>query len=334
MWSKIAVFFKENKKKLISIALTLGVLIAISVAALLILEACGVIYYDDEGMALNTDLFDNFINSWYGWVVLILLQVLITSLLCFIPGASMAFILLIQSFFSRPWQAFTVAFIGVLLSSIIMYLIGRVGGYRICEKLLGKEDCRKASDLLNHKGVIYFPLMMMFPVFPDDALVMIAGTLKMSMKWFLPSIVFGRGIGVCTIVFGISGIPYEKFTTPLHWIGFVMTCAILIFAIFFLAYKFNKYLEKHNVKKEEAEKKIVEEAQKLYAEELLEIEAEKSGNAVSEDASPEGEDSEAVAEDTTPESETLAQEGETLAQEGEQAFAERQELQTEEAVNT
>ena len=273
MWSKIANFFKENKKKLISIALTLAILIAISVVALLILEACGVIYYGDDGMSLNTDLFDNFINSWYGWLILILLQVVITSLLCFIPGASMAFILLIQSFFTRPWQAFIVAFTGVLLSSIIMYLIGRIGGYRICEKLLGKEDCRKASDLLNHKGVIYFPLMMMFPVFPDDALVMIAGTLKMSMKWFLPSIVFGRGIGVCTIIFGISGIPYEKFTTPLHWIGFVMTCAILIFAVFFLAHKFNKYLEKHNVKKEEAEKKIVEEAQKLYAEELLENES-------------------------------------------------------------
>lgn len=273
MWSKIANFFKENKKKLISIALTLAILIAISVVALLIFEACGVIYYGDDGMSLNTDLFDNFINSWYGWLILILLQVVITSLLCFIPGASMAFILLIQSFFTKPWQAFIVAFTGVLLSSIIMYLIGRIGGYKICEKLLGKEDCRKASDLLNHKGVIYFPLMMMFPLFPDDALVMIAGTLKMSMKWFLPSIVFGRGIGVCTIIFGISGIPYEKFTTPLHWIGFVITCAILIFAVFFLAYKFNKYLEKHNVKKEEAEKKIVEEAQKLYAEELLENES-------------------------------------------------------------
>ncbi len=300
MWTKIANFFKENKKKLISIALTLAILVAISVVALLLLQAFGVIYYDEDGMSLNNDLFDNFINSWYGWVILILLQVLITSLLCFIPGASMAFILLIQSFFTRPWQAFVVAFIGVLLSSIIMYLIGRLGGYRICEKLLGKEDCHKASDLLNHKGVIYFPLMMMFPVFPDDALVMIAGTLKMSMKWFLPSIIFGRGIGVCTIIFGISGIPYEKFTTPLHWIGFVITCAILIFAVFFLAHKFNKYLEKHNVKKEEAEKKIVEEAQKLYAEELQEFAAPETDTMVSENApsvdaeSEEGEPEEAV----------------------------------------
>ena len=264
MWNKIVAFFKENKKKLISIAIILAVLIAISFAALLAFEAIGIIYYGDDGMMLNDDLFDNFINSWYGWVIIILLQVLITSLLCFVPGASMAFILLIQSFFSKPWQAFTVAFSGVVLSSVLMYLMGRLGGYKICEKLLGKEDCRKASDLLNHKGVIYFPLMMMFPVFPDDALVMISGTLKMSMKWFLPSIIFGRGIGVCTIVFGVSGIPYEKFTTPLHWIGFVMTCAILIFAVFFLAHKLNKYLEKHTAKKEEAEKKIVEEAKKLY----------------------------------------------------------------------
>ena len=129
-----------------------------------------------------------------------------------------------------------------------MYFIGRVGGYKICEKLLGKEDCKKASDLLNHRGVVYFPLMMMFPIFPDDALVMIAGTLKMSMKWFLPSIIFGRGFGVATIIFGFSIIPYDKFTTPWHWILFVTVCIIFLVAIFYAAHKLNVYLEKHSHK--------------------------------------------------------------------------------------
>ena len=46
--------------------------------------------------------------------------------------------------------------------------------------------------------------MMMFPIFPDDALVMIAGTLKMKLRWFIPSIVIGRGIGIAAIVFGFS----------------------------------------------------------------------------------------------------------------------------------
>lgn len=263
MLRKVFNFFRNNKKKLITIAIVLAFLVALSIISMLVLQAFGVIYYDDDGMKLNNELFNNFINSWYGWVILLLLQVAITSLLCFIPGASMAFILLIQALFSKPWQAFILAFSGVVLSSMIMYLIGRLGGYRICEKLLGKEDCQKASDLLNHKGVIYFPLMMMFPIFPDDALVMIAGTLKMSMKWFTPSILIGRGIGVATIIFGISSIPYEKFETPLHWIGFIITCAILIIAVFYLAHLFNKFLNKRTQKKDEVEKNVISEARKL-----------------------------------------------------------------------
>lgn len=216
---------------------------AISIAAMLILQSFGIIYYDD-GINLNTDLFNKFTSSWYGVLIIILLQVLITSFLCFIPGTSMAFIMLLQVLFANVWQTFFIAFAGVLTSSIMMYIIGRVGGYRICKRLIGEKDCEKASELLNNKGAVYFPIMMMFPVFPDDALVMIAGTLKMSLKWFIPSIVFGRGIGIVTIVFGLGNIPYEKFTTPWHWIGFVLICAALIVLVLFLAHKFNKYLEK------------------------------------------------------------------------------------------
>ena len=289
MRTKLLNFFKNNKKKLLTLAIVLAFLIAISVVSMLVLQAFGVIYYDDDGMKLNTELFDRFISSWYGWVILILLQVLITSLLCFIPGASMAFILLIQAFFPKPWQAFILAFSGVVLSSIMMYLIGRLGGYKICEKLLGKEDCKKASDLLNHKGVVYFPLMMMFPIFPDDALVMIAGTLKMSMKWFLPSIFIGRGIGVATIIFGLSSIPYEKFETPLHWMGLIMTCAILIIAIFYMAHMFNTFREKHTQKKEEAEKAVISENTAVSIEET---------NATESESEPESTESESENSDS------------------------------------
>ena len=94
-------------------------------------------------------------------------------------------------------------------------------------------------------------MMMMFPVFPDDALVMVAGTLKMSLKWFIPSIVIGRGIGVATIIFGLSIVPFEKFTSIWHWVGFIAACAIGIALVFFLANRFNKFLEK---KREQEEK--------------------------------------------------------------------------------
>ena len=217
------------------------ILIAISAVAALILYACGVLYYGESGLEFNRVLFENFATSWYGWIILIAIQLVITTALSFVPGVSMAFIILLQELFPVPWQAFLVAFSGVLLSSLLMYITGRTGGLAIARKLLGEKDCEHAADLLD-RGVVFFPLMMLFPMFPDDALVMMAGTLKMSLKWFIPSIVVCRGIGVATIVFGLNLIPFELFTTPWHWVGFIAACAVGIALVFYLAYRLNKYL--------------------------------------------------------------------------------------------
>jgi uncharacterized membrane protein YdjX (TVP38/TMEM64 family) len=213
---------------------------------MLVFWACGIIYFDADGMQFNIEIFDAFKNSWTGYVMVIAFEVIFTTLLCFVPGASMMFIVVIQTLYEDPFVAFAVAFGGVLLSSLFMYVTGRFGGYALCSKLLGESDCERAAGLLRNKGTAYFPLMMMFPAFPDDALVMIAGTLKMSLAWFVPSIVVGRGIGVATIVFGLSFIPFDQFTTVWHWVGAISAFAIVVVGLFFGAFKLNKYMEKRN----------------------------------------------------------------------------------------
>lgn len=247
--------FAKKHEKLFKILLTVLSLILFSFISAVILYLCGIIYYD-EGIQINQALFDSIKNTWYGYIIVIIVQIVITSLLSFVPGASMAFIILLKTMYDSPMVSFLLAFSGVMLSSFMLYVLGRFGGYNLCKKILGEEDCEKASDLLNNKGLIYFPMMMMFPVFPDDALTMVAGTLKMSLKWFIPSIVFGRGIGVVAIIFGLSLVPFDKFTTIWHWIGFILACALLIATVFFCAIKFNKYLENKNKKVETEPEKV------------------------------------------------------------------------------
>ena len=91
---------------------------------------------------------------------------------------------------------------------------------------------------------MYFPLFMALPTFPDEALTMIAGTIKMSLAWFIPSVVVGRGIGIVTITFGLSAVPFDKFTTPWHWIAFILLCIAATFGVLWLANKLNKVMEK------------------------------------------------------------------------------------------
>ena len=235
--------FSGNKKKIfVNILVILAILLASAGLSILILSAFNIISFED-GLTFNPNLFESFKNSWYGWIIFILFQVALTILLCIVPGVSMAFIILCSTIYTEPWQAFLISFLSVMISSLIMYLLGRFGGYKMCVKLLGEEDCNKSLDLLETKSTIFFPLMMIFPVFPDDALVMIAGTIKMKLKWFVPSIVLGRGIGIATIVFGFSLIPFKEFTTLYDWIIFITVCVVWIFVIFHFANKLNKKLE-------------------------------------------------------------------------------------------
>lgn len=268
--------FLKKYEKIVKILLILLIFVLISVATTVVLSLFGIISFNDGEMQINQAIFDSFKTTWYGCILIILIQVVITSLLSFVPGASMAFIMLLQALYNNPLLAFVVALSGVFLSSFMLYILGRFGGYNLCKKLLGEKDCEKASDLLNNKGLIFFPVMMLFPMFPDDALVMVAGTLKMSLKWFIPSIVIGRGIGVATIIFGLSIVPFDKFTTPWHWIAFILICAIGIALVFFLASRFNKYLEK----KKNKNAPVVE-----VAEEIVEaVEVTETTEEISEEA--------------------------------------------------
>ena len=247
-------YIVNNRKQIGRIFLMILSLVALSAVAMLVLYAFGIVYFED-GLQINHSLFDRFLGSWYGVAIIIAIQVVVTTLLCFIPGASMAFIMLLTAIYpDAPFTAFLAAFIGVMLSSLLMYLTGRFGGYALCTRFLGEEDCEKASRLLNNRGVVFFPVMMLFPLFPDDALVMVAGTLKMSLKWFIPSIVVCRGIGIATIVFGLGNIPFDKFTTVWHWAGFLLICAVGIISVFWAANKLSLYLEKRSTEAEKAAK--------------------------------------------------------------------------------
>ncbi len=238
---KIIDFIKSKKETLVKFGVLALIVAGVTGLTLLILYLANVITFDG-GLNFNIELFEQFKNTWYGAVLIVVLQTVLTMVLCFVPAISMAFIVLISTLYPDPLTAFALSFASVMLSSAILYILGRFGGYKLCVKLLGKEDCDKSLDLLRNNGTVYFPLMMMFPIFPDDALVMIAGTIKMKLAWFVPSIVIGRGIGIFTIVYGLDIIPFDQFTGIYDWFLLITACAFWLIIIFYLAGKLNKKL--------------------------------------------------------------------------------------------
>lgn len=233
---------QKQKKWIRQGILILSVLVATAAVSFGILSLFDILSYDG-GLVFNIDMFTSFRDAWYGWIIMIALQIALTILLCILPGISMAFIVLCTSLYSEPWEAFLICFISVMIASFVMYLLGRFGGYKVCVKMLGEEDCEKAINLLEVKSKVYFPLMMLFPAFPDEALTMLAGTLKMKLSWFIPAVVIGRGIGIFSIVYGISLVPFESFTTLYDWLVFITVCAFWLVIIFYLANKLSIRLE-------------------------------------------------------------------------------------------
>ena len=243
---------KENKATILKLISLLLLVALISVITLGVLMLTGVLNYDD-GFVFNAHIFDAFKGKWYGFIVFIFVQTLLSMLLCVIPGVAMAFVMFSTVLYPNPWMAFLLSYSCVIVASVSLYIIGRLGGYKICEKLLGKEDCEKSLELLRTRGTVYFPLMMLFPIFPDDALVMIAGTIRMKLSWFIPSILICRGVGAATIIFGMSIIPFETFTTAYDWLILLTVGFFWIKEIFTIANKLDRYFEnKRNAKNEDS----------------------------------------------------------------------------------
>lgn len=237
---KIKNFIIERKKQIQGFALVFLVVLLVSLATYFILLGVGVLENGEDGIAFNVELFDDYKNKWYGGLLIIVLQTVLTMLLCFIPGISMAFIMLINQLYGGdPVGAFGISFASVMISSAVLYILGRFGGYKLCVKLLGEDDTEKALGLLRDNGTIYFPLMMMFPIFPDDALTMVAGTIKMKLTWFIPSIVLGRGIGVASIIFGMTAF-LPAMEKVYDWFILVTILIFCLYCILTLAGNLNK----------------------------------------------------------------------------------------------
>ena len=247
-------FFIDHKRKIKGFASAFGVALLVSIVTFIVLLLTKVILLSDGELVFNTELFEIYKGSIGGTLIITAILSILGILLCFIPGLSAASILLVMQlypetvpFFGEDFMlgAFLVSFGRVLMSSAILYVLGRFGGYALCKKLLGEEDSEKALKLLRENGTIYFPLMMTFPIFPDDALTMVAGTIKMNMSWFVPSIILGRGIGVFTIIFGVNALLPKKGSPSYFydWFILITVVAFALICIFYIAGKLNKYMD-------------------------------------------------------------------------------------------
>lgn len=232
-----------NKKKILKIAILLLCLIALCVGIYFILKHFGITDVETIRKVVEQ------CGVW-GWLVFMLMFITASVCLCFIPGTSASFIVVAILLFGA-WKALIISAVSVILASSIMFLIGHTCGEKVAEKIVGKESLHKAQDLIDVKSKIFLPLMFLFPVFPDDALCMVAGMTKMKYWYFLIVVSIFRTIGIATICFLGSGFIDWTSLSIIEWFCLINLIVFDIHVIFKLSNKLENKIKNKEGKKDE-----------------------------------------------------------------------------------
>ena len=191
-------------------------------------------------------------SGFLGYIIYIVLQVIITTIMCFVPATTFTFTLLAAQLFG-PSVGFILSAIGCWLSSMAMFFVGRKLGEPFVDWLIGKESRIKAQNMISTRATVLVPVMLACPFFPDDAICMVTGMTKMKWWYFAIVAALARTIGVgCTSFLGGDVLNYASFTL-LDWIVFINLIIIDAVLVWKLSTKVEQIVKKKQQTKENKE---------------------------------------------------------------------------------
>jgi len=144
-------------------------------------------------------------------------------------------------------------FIAVVLSSYIVgaaaaYFIGYKWGAKAVKWCAGDiDEYKKWSCVINEKGKWWYAATVILPVFPDDLLCIVAGSIKFNFKFFLFSNILGRGIG---LIFMIGTLVLFQKMNEVGGLPITVICWGAALIVLLIAY----YILKVKLKKSRKEK--------------------------------------------------------------------------------
>ena len=97
-----------------------------------------------------------------------------------------------------PWLGFVSAATGVLLSSLVLFGIGRGLGQARLQRLLGRRSSRVQSRIIG-KGVVAVAMIRMVPIAPFSIVNVVAGASKLSLRDFMLGTALGMAPGIAAM---------------------------------------------------------------------------------------------------------------------------------------
>lgn len=182
--------------------------------------------------------FASLITSSEGWVVYLVIWIImfLQTTILNIP----AYVVLSASV-SVGINTLSFLYIVIVLSAyitgcLLAYWIGYKFGKKAVKWCAGsEEDYEKWSKVLNEKGKWWYFVTVIFPMFPDDILCLVAGAVKFNFPFYILSNVIGRGIGLITMLLFLELLGSMGGDFP--YMVIVWTVALLIEVIVYCVLK-------------------------------------------------------------------------------------------------
>ena len=97
-----------------------------------------------------------------------------------------------------PWLGFVSAAAGVLLSSLVLFGIGRGLGQARLQRLLGRRSSRIQNRIIG-KGVVAVAMIRMVPIAPFSIVNVVAGASKLRLRDFMLGTALGMAPGIAAM---------------------------------------------------------------------------------------------------------------------------------------
>lgn len=231
---KIKEWLYKHKGQILRSLLIIGIVATIGVCGYLILWACG-FTSKEQFEALRNNLGD---SVWF-WLVIALLQIF---QVIFIPISNQIITVPLALLFptNELWKVFLCSWLSIWVATMILYLIGRLGGEKILNFVLkDKEQVEKCTNWLN-KGKYYYIILMWLP-FPDDIVTILAGTSHYGFVYIAIASLITRAVDIACSVWGFG------YLTRYWWGWLILAVGIILLGVG--TWLFKRYDTKRNQNK-------------------------------------------------------------------------------------
>ena len=232
------IFLNNNKTFIYKLFLLVVIFLAVAITSLYFLNIRGFLNKVD-----SIEKFREYIDSYgnyavFFFVLIQFLQVVVLPIPAFITvGAGVLLF--------GPLKGSILSCIGIILGSIVAFLIGRIFGFKVAKWLVGEDSLKKGLKTIKGKDKVVLTFMFIFPFFPDDILCFVAGITTMSTTFFVLMIIITRIISIFASSYSMNNsiIPYNTWWGILIWIIFISFTVFVMILLYKKGDKIESYFK-------------------------------------------------------------------------------------------